>query len=141
MLPFGRLWYGKPNAVRNAIGYAKHRSRSLRAVIRVYDAAGNVIETHERGRFQRMVEGFCLSAFGSAARIKRMDPLEDDRTLIIRLDMARLRARFNVATDEQVEDILMEHGVLRDSDPDDWVCAGRCLTAFEAGEVMSQRQV
>jgi hypothetical protein len=46
-LPFGRLWYGGPNAVENAIGYAKHRSRSYDAVIRVYDAAGNVIETHE----------------------------------------------------------------------------------------------
>ena len=46
-LPFGRLWYAGPNAVANAIGYAKHRSRSHRAVIRVYDAAGNVIETHE----------------------------------------------------------------------------------------------
>jgi hypothetical protein len=46
-LPFGRLWYGEPNAVSNAIGYAEHRSRSHRAVIRVYDEAGNVIETHE----------------------------------------------------------------------------------------------
>ncbi|HEY2626498.1 MAG TPA: hypothetical protein VGI41_07095 [Candidatus Udaeobacter sp.] len=26
-LPFGRLWYAGPNAVSNAIGYAKHRSR------------------------------------------------------------------------------------------------------------------
>jgi len=32
---------------RNAIGYAKHRSRSHDAVIRIYDEAGNVIETHE----------------------------------------------------------------------------------------------
>ena len=46
-LPFGRLWYGGPNAAANAVDYAKFRSRSLRAVIRVYDAAGNVIETHE----------------------------------------------------------------------------------------------
>jgi len=46
-LPFGRLWYGEPNAVSNAIGYAKHRSRSDKAVIRVYDEAGNVIKTHE----------------------------------------------------------------------------------------------
>ena len=23
-LPFGRLWYGEPNAVANAIGYAMH---------------------------------------------------------------------------------------------------------------------
>jgi len=31
----------------NAIGYAKFYSRSHDAVIRVYDEAGNVIETHE----------------------------------------------------------------------------------------------
>jgi hypothetical protein len=46
-LPFGRLWYGEPNAVENAIGYAQHRSRSHDAVIQVYDSTGNVIETHE----------------------------------------------------------------------------------------------
>ena len=46
-LPLGRLWYGEPNAISNAIDYAKHRSRSRSAVIRVYDKAGNVIETHE----------------------------------------------------------------------------------------------
>jgi hypothetical protein len=39
-LPFGRLWYGEPNAVSNAIGYAKFFSRSHDAVIRVYDEAG-----------------------------------------------------------------------------------------------------
>jgi hypothetical protein len=27
-LPFGRLWYGEPNAVSNAIGYALRSSRS-----------------------------------------------------------------------------------------------------------------
>jgi hypothetical protein len=42
-LPFGRLWYDTPD---NAIGYAMHSSRSHAAVIRVYDDAGNVIETH-----------------------------------------------------------------------------------------------
>jgi hypothetical protein len=47
VLPFGRLWYDGPNATSNALGYALHRSRSHRALIRVYDAAGNVIETHE----------------------------------------------------------------------------------------------
>jgi hypothetical protein len=52
-LPFGRLWYGEPNAVTNAIGYAQHRSRSHDAVIRVYDSAGNVRETHEhKGDFK-----------------------------------------------------------------------------------------
>ena len=50
VLPFGRLWYGEPNAITNAIGYAMHSSRSHAAVIRVYDAAGNVIETHEHAR-------------------------------------------------------------------------------------------
>jgi hypothetical protein len=70
-----------------------------------------------------------------------MDPLQDDTTYVIRLDMARLRTRFNVATDEEVEDILMEYGVLRDVEPGDWVCAGRCLMAFEPGEVESKRQV
>ena len=33
-LPF-RLWYAKPSAVNNAVDYAKHRSRSHHAVIRV----------------------------------------------------------------------------------------------------------
>jgi hypothetical protein len=37
----------------NAIGYAKHRSRSHPAVIRVHDEADNVIETHEHtGEFK-----------------------------------------------------------------------------------------
>jgi len=44
VLRFGRLWYGTPD---NAIGYAMHSSRSHDAVIRVYDPAGNVMETHE----------------------------------------------------------------------------------------------
>ena len=52
-LPFGGLGYYGPNAVSNAIGYAKHFSRSHGAVISVYDAAGNVIETHEhKGDFK-----------------------------------------------------------------------------------------
>jgi hypothetical protein len=38
-LPFGRLWYGEPNAIE----YAQFYSRSHDAVIRVYDAAGNLI--------------------------------------------------------------------------------------------------
>ena len=51
VLPFGLLWYDTPD---NAIGYAMHSSRSNDAVIRVYDQAGNVIETHEyNGEFKR----------------------------------------------------------------------------------------
>jgi hypothetical protein len=56
VLPFGRLWYGGPNAIANAIGYAEHRSRSRDAVIRVYDAAGNVIEMHEQAGDFRVLE-------------------------------------------------------------------------------------
>jgi hypothetical protein len=44
-LPFGMLWYTKPD---DAVDYAKFFSRSHDAVIRVYDEAGNVIETHEQ---------------------------------------------------------------------------------------------
>ena len=43
-LPFGRLWYTE---IPHAIGYAQFYSRSHDAVIRVYDNAGKVIETHE----------------------------------------------------------------------------------------------
>jgi len=46
-LPFGRLGMVPPMPLRNVIGYATHRSRLHDAVIRVYDDAGNVIETQE----------------------------------------------------------------------------------------------
>jgi len=50
VLPFGRLWYDKSD---HAIGYAMQCSRSHAAVIRVYDDAGSVIETHElKGDFK-----------------------------------------------------------------------------------------
>ena len=45
VLPFGRLLYLE---VREAVNYAKFYSSSRDAMIRVYDAVGNVIETHER---------------------------------------------------------------------------------------------
>ena len=49
-LPFGGLSYATPD---HAIAYAMHSSRSHDAVIRVYDDAGNVIETHEyKGDFK-----------------------------------------------------------------------------------------
>ena len=46
-LPFGRLWYGEPDAIANAIDYAKSLSRSHDAVIRIFDDAGNVMATHK----------------------------------------------------------------------------------------------
>jgi hypothetical protein len=52
VLPFGRLWYGEPDA----ISYAKFFSRSHHAVIRVCNGAANVIETDEQaGDFKQMV--------------------------------------------------------------------------------------
>jgi hypothetical protein len=40
--------YCRPNAIRDAIDSAKFHSRSHRAVIRICDGAGNVIEAHEQ---------------------------------------------------------------------------------------------
>jgi hypothetical protein len=48
--PFGALRYTKPG---DAVSYAKFFSRSHHAVIRVHDAAGNMIETQEhKGDFK-----------------------------------------------------------------------------------------
>jgi hypothetical protein len=50
VLPFGALWYAKPD---DAISYANFFSRSHNAVVRVYDDLGNVIQTHEhKGDFK-----------------------------------------------------------------------------------------
>jgi hypothetical protein len=50
-----RRSYGEANAINNAIEYAKFFSRAQDALIRVYHAAGNVIEAHEhKGRFKRV---------------------------------------------------------------------------------------
>src|SRR5207302_11133096 len=43
VLPFGALWYGEPNAISNAVGYAKFYSRSHDAVMHVCGDAGKVI--------------------------------------------------------------------------------------------------
>ena len=46
---YGPIWYAGPDAVRYAIAYAKYRSlsRSRRAIIRVLDNTGTVIQTHD----------------------------------------------------------------------------------------------
>jgi len=45
----GPIWSAGPDAVRNAVAYAKYRSRSHShsAIIRVFDESGTAIETHE----------------------------------------------------------------------------------------------
>jgi hypothetical protein len=60
-LPFGRLWCARPNAITNAIGYAKFYSRSHPMIARVFDESGALIETHEsEGVFSRVLNGGAL---------------------------------------------------------------------------------
>jgi hypothetical protein len=66
------MWYGEPDAVSNAIGYAKHRSRSHPGVIRVYDEAGNVIQTHEhKGEFREPLSLHSPHTFASRNSVLR----------------------------------------------------------------------
>ena len=46
----GPIWYAGPDAVRNAVAFAKYRSlaRSRWAIIRVFKEAGKVTEIHEQ---------------------------------------------------------------------------------------------
>jgi hypothetical protein len=46
----GPIWYAGPDAVRNAVAFAKYRSlsRSRWAIIRVYNEAGKVTQIHEQ---------------------------------------------------------------------------------------------
>jgi len=45
---YGPIWYAGPDAVRNAVAYAKYHSlsRSRRAIIRVLDDSGALIQNH-----------------------------------------------------------------------------------------------
>jgi hypothetical protein len=61
-LPFGRLCYGGPTAASNAVDYAKSYSRSHDAVIRVYDAGGNVVQTHEPRAISSRPYGYRLGS-------------------------------------------------------------------------------
>ena len=64
----------KPDAISNAIDYAKFRSRSDNAVIRFYDEAGNVIETHEHAGDFKSPSGLCYR--WSHAALTRSTPME-----------------------------------------------------------------
>jgi hypothetical protein len=46
----GPIWYAGPDAVRNAVAFAKYcsHSRSRWAIIRVFNESGNVTEAHEQ---------------------------------------------------------------------------------------------
>src|SRR5215472_13587127 len=52
----GRIWYAGPDAVHDAVAYAKYRSlsRLRRAIIRLLDDSGAVIQTYEsKGDFRQ----------------------------------------------------------------------------------------
>jgi hypothetical protein len=72
-LPFGRLWYEDASA---AVDYAKHNSPSDDAVIRVYDEAGNVIETHEHAASSKTNNGFLACLRDYLARLETLPPTE-----------------------------------------------------------------
>jgi hypothetical protein len=78
VLPFGQLWYGEPNAAINAVGYAKFYSRSHHAVIRVYDDAGNVIDTHEHTVQRVLSSRFSLAPGISLCLARISHPVCDD---------------------------------------------------------------
>ena len=46
---YGPIWYAGPDAIRNAIAYAKYRShsRSQRAIIRVLDDSDALVQRHQ----------------------------------------------------------------------------------------------
>jgi len=43
-LPYGKLWYGEPNAVENAVSYAHFNAGARAAAITIFDEAGEVID-------------------------------------------------------------------------------------------------
>ena len=60
VLPFRcACWYSEPDAISNAMTYAKLYSRSHDAVIHVYDETGNVTETHDHK--DEFKERLCLA--------------------------------------------------------------------------------
>jgi hypothetical protein len=76
-LPSGHLWYLE---VRQAIDYAKHQSRAHDAGIRVYDEAGNVIETPEQRpahlvRARLRTADICLASSLSFVFVERFNRL------------------------------------------------------------------
>jgi len=70
VLPFGRLWYGEPNAINNAM----HSSRSHDAVIHVYDEAGNVSARDIASRFSGSTTDsiYCVNRAITALMLRRI---------------------------------------------------------------------
>ena len=53
-LPFGRLWFGGPNPINNALDFAKFYGRACDVIIRVFDSQGNTVNEHsQKAAFRR----------------------------------------------------------------------------------------
>ena len=61
-LPLGVLWFEGPEAIVDAVNYAKFYSRSHDATIRLFDESGALIETHELDSRHRLVISTCRGA-------------------------------------------------------------------------------
>src|SRR4029077_5374323 len=82
-----------PNAISSAIGYAKFYRRSHDAVIRVYDAAGNVIEAHAQEDFTewfRFLGEFSPKGTKFMSRIVRFHQTGGPE--VLRIDEVEVRA-------------------------------------------------
>jgi len=77
---FGRSWYAEPNAISNAIGYAKFFSHSRDAVIHVYDALRRFSSAKKLRRFISL-EVNCPSAQARRQVFESADHSEADQTL------------------------------------------------------------
>ena len=63
-----RLWNIEPPAIRPGNGFRKVYRRSHHAVIRVYNDAGNVIETHEHAANALIYHEACFGAMTTILR-------------------------------------------------------------------------
>ena len=52
-LPYGKLWYGDPSAIENAVSYAHFNADSQAATITIFDEAGEVIESRQHEPYQQ----------------------------------------------------------------------------------------
>src|SRR5213592_2877595 len=77
---FGRSWCAEPNAISNAIGYAKFFSHSRDAVIHVYDALRRFSSAKKLRRFISL-EVNCPSARARRRVFESADHCAVDRTL------------------------------------------------------------
>jgi hypothetical protein len=72
LLPYSPLWYRGPNAIRDAIGCATHRSRSHDAVIRVPNKVDNSIRSSQIAHSSRSINPGPITP-----ALLRLDPLWD----------------------------------------------------------------